>query len=334
MSIKKIFNKTIVFCFLLCSFHLIAVENSIIKTIEEVEQIENLPTVKYSKNQFNEIKSSLEKKEEKIRLLSYNVLFNLYDHNLEEVNRWPQRLPRIMALIEEMQPDIIGVQELYPDQAKDLLPLIDNTYSFYSRTEDNEELNGIFYRKDRFDVIDSKILYMSDTPDIPSSKTLTLIHLKDLKTGKELTVFNTHLTLGKIESREFQARFIADHIEPYATQTPIILTGDLNSFPNRPDLKNLPFYDGDYIHRILTQGSLKDAKDVSILGHVGPTSTFSNSPENGIPFKGTGTPGVFLDHIYVSKGITVLIHAVQPGTIDGHFPSDHLPLIIDFTLDD
>ena len=69
------------------------------------------------------------------------------------------------------------------------------------------------------------------------------------------------------------------------------------------------------------------------MGHLGPIVTFTNSPENGVPFKGTGTPGIFLDHILVSKGLSVLIHAVQPGTVGGYFPSDHMPVLIDFVVD-
>lgn len=105
--------------------------------------------------------------------------------------------------------------------------------------------------------------------------------------------------------------------------------GDLNTFPHRLDLDKLPFYDGDYAHRLFTQGGLKDAASLSLLGHLGPYSTFTNHPGSGFPFRGTGTPGVFLDHIYVSKGLTVLIHAVQGGTVNGLFPSDHMPVIID-----
>lgn len=332
MHFNRLFSNFVFSCVLLCSFGLIAVENSIIPLIEKVEIIENLPVAKYSKNQYQEIVSHLNQKDEKIRLVTYNVLFNRYDHNLDEVNRWPNRLPRIVKLIEEMQPDIMGVQELYTNQSEELLPCIEQTYAFFSRACEDGELNGIFYRKDRFEVIDSKIWYMTATPNVPSSETLTLLQLKDLKTCKVIAVFNTHLAFSKIDKRDFQVRFIAEKIESFAEQMPVILTGDLNTFPNRLDLEKLPFYDGDYINRLLTAGSLKDARNVSILGHLGPISTFSNAEDGIAPFKGTGTPGVFLDHIYVSEGINVLIHAVQPGTVDGHFPSDHLPVLIDLTI--
>lgn len=331
-ELSKYSRKYFFLFFILFSIPLIAIENSIGPTIEKSEAIENLNPLKFSTNQYIEITSALSRLDEKIRIVSYNVLFNLYDHNLEEVNRWPQRLPRIVALIDEMQPDIIGVQELYPSQYESLMPRIGETYAFYARACEDEELNGIFYRKDRFEVVESNVWYMTATPEVPSSETLTMLQLKDLKTGKVVAIFNTHLAFSKVDKRDFQARFIAEHLEAIGANTPVILTGDLNTFPHRMDLERLPFYDGDYVHRILTRGCLKDAKDVSILGHLGPLSTFSNSPDDIAPFKGTGNPGVFLDHIYVSTNINVLIHAVQPGTVEGHFPSDHLPVLIDFTV--
>ena len=240
---------------------------------------------------------------------------------------------RIVELIEEMQPDIIGVQELYPNQLEDLQPHIEQVFAFYAKTCVDGELNGIFYRKDRFAVINSKVWYMTTTPDIPNSETLTMIQLRDLKTEKCVAVFNTHLAFSKMNKREFQARFIADKIELFAKEMPIVLTGDMNTFQNRLDLSKLPFYDGDYIQRILTQKHLRDAKDGSLLGHLGPIATFSNAADDGIPFKGTGTPGIFLDHIYISQGVNVIIHAVQPGTVQGHYPSDHLPVLIDVIVD-
>ena len=330
---NKIILAPLVALILSFDFYGFTIENSIIPTMEKFESLENLPSEKYSKQQYNEIQKALSLKENRIRLATYNMLFNLYDHNLEEQHRWLQRLPLIVEMINEMKPDIIGVQELYSDQLADLMPYIDGVYNFYSKPCEDGELNGIFYRKDRFEVIESKVVYMTETPEVPSSETLTMLQLKDQKTGSIFAVFNTHLAFSKIEKRDFQARFIADYVEPYAKQMPVILTGDLNTFPNRPDLSRLPFYDGDYIHRLLTKFSLHDAKERSMIGHLGPIGTFTNAADDGTPFKGTGTPGIFLDHIYVSGGINVLLHAVQPGTINSQFPSDHMPVLIDYIVE-
>lgn len=71
----------ITFSFLiLTTVFAVAVENSVIPLMEKFECIENLPSQKFTKQQFSEISNALEKKEEVIRLVTYNMLFNLYDH--------------------------------------------------------------------------------------------------------------------------------------------------------------------------------------------------------------------------------------------------------------
>jgi endonuclease/exonuclease/phosphatase family metal-dependent hydrolase len=310
-----------------------AVENSVIPLIEQLEQINNLPAHKYSTNQSLEINAALSRKEEKIRIVSYNVLFNLHEEELDPINRWPERLPRIVELVGEMDPDLLCVQELYPDQKSDLMPHLEEKYGFYCEERTNGELNGIFYRKERFQLIASRVWSTNPNPKSYICDRVAMLKLKDLKTKRLFTVFNTHLAFSNIDRRDAQTRFLTQLIDSHAQGMAVILAGDLNTFQNRPDLTGLPFYDGDYIHRLLTQAQLTDAKELSLLGHVGPLSTYSNLPENPIPFKGTGTPGIFLDHLYVSKGITVLIHAVEPGTVGSNFPSDHLPVVADMIID-
>lgn len=309
-----------------------AIKNSVIPIMEKIQQINNLPTKKYSNSQYQEIIDALDLKDQRIRAVSYNMLNNLNETFLAEEYSWKKRLPRIAELIKEMKPDIIGLQELMNDQIDSLLPLLSDSLEFFSMPSTEGEINGILYNIERFEVLKTKILYMSATPNIPNPDALTMVELKDRKSGLSFSVFNAHLDFSNVNKRDFQARFIGKNVEEVAQKMPVLLLGDFNTFPNRPDLLKLPAYDGDYIHHLLTFGSLRDARTEALLGHVGPLSTFTNQNDDGIPFKGNGTPGVILDHIFVTKKITVLIHAIQSGKVNGHFPSDHMPVIIDFIL--
>lgn len=326
---NNIFAKLTVSLLLLTVFtH--AVENSIVPTIENAETIECLPTHKYSTNQMAELISALQHKASRLRIVTFNMLANDRDLTREEFNRWHQRLPRIIATIEELNPDIIGSQELYQCQLDNLHPQIEQAFAFYGEPRSDGELNGVFYRKDRFKLVKSQAWTIPPIGQITNN--VTMVQLKDLRTGQTLAIFNTHLAIGANE-RENEIRYILEQIKPIAEQMPVILTGDLNTFPHRQDLTKLPYYDGDYSHRLITKAIFKDSEEVSLLGHLGPISTFTNAPGDGIPFQGLGTPGVMLDHIYVSKEIIVLIHAVQPGTVHGGFPSDHMPVVIDCLID-
>lgn len=319
---KKVICNLILMSFVACTAS--AVENSIIPTMEYFKSIDNLPSKKFTNKQFIEISEALGEKENSIRLVTYNMLYNVYDHFRDEENRWPNRLPRIVELIKEMMPDIISTQELYPDQAREISELLSEDFSFFLGQKDkNGESFGIFYRKNRFELLFSKFL-----------DPLSMIQLRDLKTDKIFAVFNTHLSFPDIEKREFDAHRIVEITEPVSEKMAIIFTGDLNTFPSRLDI-TVPFYDGDYIHRILSKGALKNSQEQSLIGHFGPISTFTNDENNEKevkPFQGTGTPGVILDHIYVSDKVIVLTHAVEKGTVDGHFPSDHMPVLVDVLI--
>lgn len=290
--------------------------------VDYYENIEHLSQEKYTENQFNKIIDGLEKKDEKIRYMSFNMLFDLYDHNLDPENRWPERLPRIAELVKRVNPDVIGTQELFGHQITETADVLKENYNMvegYGKPAG--ESYAVFYKKDRFEVLDQK-----------SQDPVTIVKLKDLKTEKIFTVFNTHLAFGKKEKREKQARVIADLIK--AEDGPVVFSGDLNTFTNWMDFEGFPFYDGEYIHSILREGGIEDSQTNPLLGHFGPISTFTNDGESIAPFKGEGTPGVVLDYIYVTPSIEVLAHATENGRIEGHFPSDHMPVFCDLLIKD
>ncbi|CCB85763.1 MULTISPECIES: endonuclease/exonuclease/phosphatase family protein [Parachlamydia] len=345
----KLFLRALFFFSCLSRLCLGEISNSIIPLMEQIEQGESLSQWKYSQNQWIEIQEGLGRKEEKIRVVSYNMLFNYMDNRLDEVHRWPNRCSRVVELIQAINPDLIGSQELQQDQVEDLLSFLGDEYAFYGKgTLDGKmkgEVNGIFYRKSRFNVDNESVLFMSSTPHTPGkdpysfARTLTILELEDFVTGKRFAIANAHVAFGSIDSRDYSVRFMASHISKMAKRLPVIITADLNTFPHRQDIKKFPAYDGDYLHRLLTSAGLLNAQNTSLLGFLGPLSTYTNddgeTKKGGFDnrFLSTGTPGVFLDHVYVGGGITVLLHAIEPAKVDQQFPSDHLPVIVDLIVD-
>lgn len=319
------------------------VTDSVVGSMETLESGEGLVPEKYSTHQYQEIHRALSDQRGRLRVMSYNMLFNIREEQLDTQHHWNRRLARIVALIEHVKPDIIGSQELHEDQLEDLLHEIGDVYAFFGRgTTDGRsagEINGIFYRKGRFKPLLNRVWWMSANPDQPGpdgfsarAKTLTMVQLFDRSTCRRLAVFNTHLSFCSPNSRDQAARFIAHLTAPYAAEIPVIVTGDFNLFPNRPNLTELPFFDGHWCHCLLTSELLKDAVDVSVLGHIGPIATYTNVGTEPTPFIGTGEPGVILDHIYVSPQVCVLLHATEPAKVDGQFPSDHMPVLADVVI--
>ena len=309
-----------------------SVENSIIPLMEKTVRLDDVDFSKYTTAQGKEIQEAVSHLDEKIRVVSFNILFDLYDHNLDEQNRWPARKERVFQMFKDLNADIVGVQEVYSNQLGDMMEALSDQYEFFGSPCKDGEINGIFYKKERFTLEDLQIWYLSKTdPNNISASSLTMIKLTDKINGKAFAVFNAHLAFSNIDKRDMQARLIREHLESYRS-FPIVLTGDFNTFPNRLDLVKLPFYDGDYIERVLKGDQLEDARNVSLLGHLGPYSTFTNDGTNTEPFQGTGTPGIFLDHIFISQEVQVLLHAVNPGLVEGCFPSDHMPVVADLII--
>jgi endonuclease/exonuclease/phosphatase family metal-dependent hydrolase len=289
-----------------------AVENSIVPLIDAIEQIDNIQRQKYTSSQYQEIELALANKEQKIRLVSWCDASHISD---------------VVPILEEMQPDIICLQQLKGDLIIDYLTSLGEGFEF-SGEKQGSLMNGFFYRKDRFEILDTKTWELPNAGANPEA--LVLVTFKDLKNTKEFALFNTHFTFFSADLRESQAHFVAEKIK--TVQMPMILAGSLNLFANRPDLSKLPFHDGDYIYRIINR-TLGDTKESAVLGHVGPIASYTNANDDGIPFTGTGTPGIIFDCIFASDDIRVLIHGTQPATIEGRFPSEHMPVLVDLLLD-
>ncbi len=287
--------------------------------------IEHIDSTKYSTRHYQEIMDALEHKEDTVRVVTFNTLFDKFDDRYVESYRWPQRLPRVVEMICYLNPDVLGVQEPYNHQLNDLINSLPERYCYFGEAYESGLNAGIFYNQERFELVDSKMYQFKKNG-------LAYVALKDKKTGRVAAYFNTYLPFTTINERETNSILISDILEKFS-DVPTIMMGDLNTFPNRPDLSaSIPAYDGDRVLARLKGDRLVDARENNLLGHYGPIGSFTNEFPSIEPFEGYGTPGVILDHILVSKDIGVLTHTIECGKVDGHFPSDHMPLVVDILL--
>jgi endonuclease/exonuclease/phosphatase family metal-dependent hydrolase len=326
------------------------ITHSIIPTFEKIE---DEPLTKFSEYYIKTTTAALANQSEKIRVVTYNILFDVFDDQLKDKNyAWSQRSVRVIAAINNMSPHILCVQEAYPIQVQDLCQELNQRYACFIGEHACGELNAIFYDKGRFEIIEGNFTQSIPMPlnskddeivskipgflnaELEPGKQMTMIQLRDLSTGKPFVVMNTHLTYHRVNSREDQALFIIDLVkEAHGQHLPVILTGDLNTFPNRPDKPEFHFYDGDYICSIFNR-NLKDTADHAVLGHIGPlcTSVRDFLSRQNKPLDHSENPGVLPDHIFVSPKILVILQGVEPCMVDSYYPSDHLPVVSDLIL--
>lgn len=318
------------------------VQNSVIPNLGIT--LENLYGGKISEEYLKKLEVKVDKANPRIRVMSFNMLFNLpfSEQELAPEHRWPNRMPRLVEYILYSQADVIGSQELQIDQIEDLMKDIGDVYDYYGvGRNDGEtagEIEAIFYRKDRFELIENNTYWFSETPNACSKNkhgkinAITSVTLCDRETGKKFHVLNVHLSFKNINSRYYEALFLQKHLKNFPKKERVILTGDFNSFPLRLDIPDYPFYDGDKLVQMITKYSVREARSTSYFGHIGPLNTSAFTIEKGAFSEAHHDSYLLLDHIFVMGPVTVMIHAIDKAKVNGHFPSDHHPVITEVIL--
>ncbi|WP_035611451.1 endonuclease/exonuclease/phosphatase family protein [Haloferula sp. BvORR071] len=169
---------------------------------------------------------------------TYNIR---YDNNgdIKAGNSWERRAPIIAGLIKFHDFDLLGTQEGEPQQMDDLCKLLgDYGCSMHGRDDGKHagEHIGIFFKKEKFEMLDDGFFWISPTPDQPGvgwdaqlPRICGWAKLKRKADAKTVFVFSTHLDHRGKESRKEGAALILKKIEEIAGQDPVYLMGDFNS---------------------------------------------------------------------------------------------------------
>ncbi|MCP4723867.1 MAG: endonuclease/exonuclease/phosphatase family protein [bacterium] len=260
-----------------------------------------------------------------INVMSFNIRYN---NPGDGDNAWPNRKDIAAGMITFHKADLIGIQEALIDQIDDLTERLPG-YDWYGIGRDDGlsggEFSAIFYRRDRFELVESSTFWLSETPKTPSkswdsslNRIVSWIRLSDRFTGRDFYHFNTHYDHRGETARQESAKLLLRKIEEIAGNLPVIVTGDFNADP-----ESEPF-------RILTEAGnglspLTEAGSISLNSHHGPTGSMSY-------FREPGTPGQMIDFIFIKNGVDVLRHGVLSDTFDGRFPSDHMPVLAEVII--
>jgi len=253
-----------------------------------------------------------------IKVMTYNIR---YDTEKDSINKWNNRKEKLPALIQKYDPDLIGLQEALHHQVMDILKALPQyAYIGVGRDDGKEkgEYSAILYRKDRFELQWQKTTWLSETPGVPGSKNwdaaitrvLTRGGFRDLKTDKQFIYFNTHFDhIGK-EARKNSAAIIIKAIKKESTGLPVMVTGDFNSQTSEDPYKI-----------IATSDVVVDARPAEAT-----QGTFCT-------FKVNGPACTLIDYIFYSKGWKRNNYQVIKDNDGTHYPSDHVPVMAEFTFD-
>lgn len=248
-------------------------------------------------------------------VMSFNMR---YDRPDEGDLNWSVRRDRIVKLIAQQSPDIIGAQELLHHQYKYMDSVLVGYSSVGVARDDGKEegeYNPVFFRSDRFTALDSGTFWLSETPDEPGTlgwdgackRIATWALFKENVSGKEFLAVNTHLDhVGEVARHE-GIMLLSERIEQLRDGRPAILTGDFNSTP-----------DSEPVTLLLSQGIFVHTRDAAgtVTGPEWSFSDFGQIPE---------AECTFIDYIFTC-GFSVISHERMTDTVDGGLVSDHAPV--------
>lgn len=258
-----------------------------------------------------------------LKVMSYNLRLDTPD---DGVNQWPNRTDKVVALITKYNPDIIGVQEALHHQLQDLMKKLPGySYCGVGRDDGKEkgEYSAILFRNSRFGLLDTKTYWLSETMDLPGSKSwdaaitrvFTTARFFDRDTKKEFVMVNTHFDhIGKV-ARENSSKLIKTYLEGLkdgGSQLPVIVSGDFNSEPTEEA----------YLTMVNPQDKflLFDSKPAASIA-----GTFCGFKVGGITCK-------TIDFIFHTKEWVARNYQVVTDNDGTYYPSDHLPVVVDFDL--
>lgn len=274
-----------------------------------------------------------------ITVMTFNLRGSFFE--IDGENYWPHRADLNVRTVTKYNPDLIGFQEFQTGNQETYASVLsDYDHEMGPVTIDNSEFgmwNPIYWKKARFERLDSGSFYLSETPDEWSLswdssmvRAATWVHLKDMQSDKTFFMLNTHLDHLGESSRVNGARLIVEKLAGVAGDLPAIVTGDFNSrvwaiehhggsIPEKLADEATP---AGTVHRVFSSAWYRDTY-LEAGGKEGPeTNTFHN-------FKGMGYPaiGQRIDWVLVRGGLTALACDIIRDGEPPLYPSDHYPVM-------
>lgn len=246
--------------------------------------------------------------------MTYNLRYPADDAD----HRWPDRRPAMAALLQREQPTVIGTQEGFYYQLREVAADLGADFAWVGVGREGGsrgEFCAVYYDATRLNPIEYVDLWLSDTPARIGSTTwgntiprmATWVRFTDQMTGREFVVLNTHLDNHSETARRRSADLLAATLTDFAS-TPAIVTGDFNT----------PAVTSPTYARLVTGAGLYDTWLVAERQATPALATYG----------GYRPPvsGERIDWVLVTPGVVVEAAAINPTAIDGRFPSDHLPV--------
>lgn len=256
-----------------------------------------------------------------LKLITYNIRLDIAS---DGENSWFNRREYLCSQLAFYEPDVFGIQEALPNQVTDISTFLPK-YNYAGIGRDGigkGESSNIFFKKDKFKLLEQNTFWLSETPEIASkgwdaalNRICAYVLLTDKKTKQTFWVFNTHLDHMGVLARTNSISLILSKISELNTKNhPVIFMGDFNSEPTEERIVNL-------------KNRMIDSQDISEQKLLGPEGTFNGFKHNEAVTKR-------IDYIFLSKesNLKVKKYAILSDSKNLKYPSDHLPVYIEISF--
>ncbi|MCG6940977.1 MAG: endonuclease/exonuclease/phosphatase family protein [Thiohalocapsa sp.] len=245
---------------------------------------------------------------------------------------WPRRRERLLDCLAHIDPDMLATQEAMPEQIDAIrarFPHWDvvgqGRFAGVHSPRPSEPAPGehcaVFFRADRFRLLDTHTRWLSETPHRPASlgpgtdlpRIVTLARLERRDGGGRIDLYNTHFHWGSAFTG-FAVDLLGRWIGATPAGVPVVLTGDFNADTTSPE------------HAALTALPLTGARRLR--------DVFDERPgRQGTRHDFTGQARVCIDWILASSDLAIRRAWTDTWSRDGRYPSDHFPVVASLAAD-
>jgi endonuclease/exonuclease/phosphatase family metal-dependent hydrolase len=256
------------------------------------------------------------------------MTLNIWNYN----EPWTRRRDLIAEAVQQVQPHVIGFQEIRHDgkrddggknQAEQLaegLPGYRYLVQPAQRNPEHDQWEGLAIFS-RLPILSSSHLELSRDPQDSQDNHQRIVLQAGIQTsGGPFSFCATHLSLSD-RGRRRTVREVARFVKRPSSGLPGVVVGDFNATPAEESVTYLT-----------TEGELIDAW--SAANGSAPGITFDGAN----PYTGSDESGRRIDYIFLSQAgagrLTACWRVADQPAADGHMPSDHFGLAADILLEE